>query len=218
MIDLPSDAKSKLFHTSDKTAVLKLPEKKGFALWLAGRTRMGIKWTLAASMIFFAKESIPPNLVLLGFLVAFLGAFLRFWASGVIVKNREIADTGPYALSRNPLYMGTYFIFLGSCIWIGSWALFVLGTAVLYVVYLEIIKQEEEKLLMAFGDSYRTYFECAPRFLGLPKLAGLISRLKSGFSMNLALKNKGYEGAGVVIGAYLALVFIGYIKSRYSFF
>lgn len=211
-----TDSKVQLLQSEDKTARFQLPKQTGFAKWLHsyhGRTRMLIKWALAFAMLAFAYQPIPSKLLIAGSAVAFLGAFLRFWASGVIVKNREIADNGPYALTRNPLYMGTYFIFVGACIWINSPVIFALGSILLYFVYVEIIRQEEEKLLLAFGDSYKKYYETAPRLLGIPKQDHLLTRTLSGFSLSLSLKNKGYEGFGVVCGAYIALIAIAWVKT-----
>ena len=49
----------------------------------------------------------------LGMLIAAIGLMVRIWATGWLCKNDELAMQGPYALTRNPLYLGTCLIALG---------------------------------------------------------------------------------------------------------
>jgi len=67
-----------------------------------------------------------------GFVVALplivLGAGLRAWGAGHLVKNDQLTTTGPYAHLRHPLYLGTILIATGFGLWVGGWwTLAVLG-------------------------------------------------------------------------------------------
>ena len=62
----------------------------------------------------FAWFSHPTRASLLsGAPVALLGLALRAWAAGCLAKNRELATGGPYAYTRNPLYLGTLLVAAG---------------------------------------------------------------------------------------------------------
>ncbi len=100
-------------------------------------------------------------------LVGFIFAFL----------SRADADTAPegepftggiYRLSRHPLYMGFFLVFLGIGIACASWLFIVLS--VIYLVLAHIVTiTEESSTLEKYGDSYRKYVERTPRWIGIPK-------------------------------------------------
>src|SRR5208282_5514288 len=48
-----------------------------------------------------------------GLFIALIGETIRFWAAGHILKGRELAQTGPYAMTRNPLYLGSFLMTCG---------------------------------------------------------------------------------------------------------
>jgi protein-S-isoprenylcysteine O-methyltransferase Ste14 len=80
------------------------PQFKWFRALVRGRTRVALAWIFAALLIFAARTypSWP------GILLCFIGATVRFWASGYLRKDTRPAVGGPYAFVRNPLYLGTY--------------------------------------------------------------------------------------------------------------
>src|SRR6185503_3340423 len=116
----------------------------------------------AAAYFWFAR----PTWISLGagFAVAALGVLIRALASGHIRKNAELATTGPYAYTRNPLYLGSVIIAIGFIIaarniWIGISAL-----AMFAFIYLPVIAAEEKYLRSAF-PGYARYVNEVPRFL-----------------------------------------------------
>src|SRR5262249_1705854 len=83
--------------------------------------------------------------------------------------SRILITHGPFALSRNPMFLS------GLSVWIG-WAIFYgsvsVGVAILlfwaFANYLKV-PQEERGLEARFGDEYRAYRRRVPRWLGIPR-------------------------------------------------
>src|SRR5512137_1781953 len=81
-----------------------------------------------------------------GSAVAVLGLGLRAWASGHVAKAEEITQSGPYAYTRNPLYLGS--IILGAGFAVAACSLWIAGgmAAIFLAVYIPVIRWEEEWL------------------------------------------------------------------------
>lgn len=100
-----------------------------------------------------------------GWALIVAGISLRSWAAGILRKTRELTTTGPYALVRNPLYIGSFMIMAGFCtiiddpenIWI------VLGP--LAGLYILQILHEERTLAKLYGDRWDAYAGSVPRLL-----------------------------------------------------
>lgn len=172
----------------------------GFRGFIQGKTRIFIAWGFAFALIFMARSQPTwPGVVL-----CFLGATIRFWASGYLRKDTRPAVGGPYAFVRNPLYLGTYLMALGTAAAIEAWALLAMMTVLFAVLYHYIILDEETKLARIFGAPYQTYCEAVPRFfprLWLPFAPAPRKALEqvnpdpqhARYSWELAMKNKAYE-------------------------
>jgi hypothetical protein len=141
-----------------------------------------------------------------GFAIAALGVLIRALASGHIRKNAELATTGPYAYTRNPLYLGSIIIAIGFIIaarnlWIGIGAL-----AMFAFIYLPVITAEEKYLQSAF-PGYARYAKEVPRFL--PRLTpyraeSVVDEGSARFSSALYLRHREYNaalGAALMLGA-----------------
>ncbi|WP_031495305.1 methyltransferase family protein [Bryobacter aggregatus] len=113
--------------------------------------------------------------LLVGGGVSVSGLALRAWAAGHLKKNQDLADGGPYAWTRNPLYLGTLLTALGLAIAARSWVVFGVTVAVFGLVYLPVIEQEEQHLIKLFAG-YRAYAERVP--LLWPKLPSQRSALR----------------------------------------
>ncbi len=89
----------------------------------------------------------------------------RAWCSLYIGgrKKAEIVDTGPYSISRNPLYVFSYVGAFGIGAQTGSVVLALMFTALTIVVFHYTIKREEAWLLNAFGETYADYRACVPK-------------------------------------------------------
>jgi Phospholipid methyltransferase len=132
-----------------------------------------------------------------GSLVIAAGILLRALASGHIRKNAELATTGPYAHTRNPLYLGSVLIAAGFIVasrnpWIGLGA-----TAMFLFIYVPVIKAEEAYLRSAFPD-YAAYARRVPRLLPrlTPYRAEPVAMTRPGnFSTELYLRHREYNAA-----------------------
>jgi len=105
-----------------------------------------------------------------GLLVYLLGMIFTIIA-GTSLDNTpmdEPATEGLYRISRNPIYLGTFLIFIGIGIACASW-LFLLLIAVFVVLYDILIAPEERWCLEKYGDAYREYLNRTPRWIGIPK-------------------------------------------------
>ncbi len=108
-------------------------------------------------VVVFAWFSHPtPQSLAYGVPVSLLGLALRAWAAGCLAKNQSLATSGPYAYTRNPLYIGTLLVAAGLAIASRGIGLGVLFAAVFIFVYLPAIQLEEQHLRVIFPD-YAVY-------------------------------------------------------------
>lgn len=155
----------------------------------------------------------------MGVVICFAGATLRFYSSGFLRKEAKLAVGGPYAYTRNPLYLGTFIMALGATISVGAvWLALVMGI-VFFLNYHYVIQHEEEKLPSYFGESYLQYCKLVPRFiphfLAPPKQELL--KINSdpvvySFSMDLAKKNKAFEAYASFVGLIFGVTLLVFIK------
>jgi protein-S-isoprenylcysteine O-methyltransferase Ste14 len=150
----------------------------------------------------FAWFSHPTALSLAaGLPVALLGMILRAWAAGCLAKNQQLAVAGPYAYTRNPLYLGTLVVAAGLAIAARSLGLAAVFAAVFLLIYLPVIQNEQQHLRKLFPE-YDAYAAAVPALW--PKLPA--ARAEGGFHWSLYLKNQEYQAAaGLAAGALFLL-------------
>jgi protein-S-isoprenylcysteine O-methyltransferase Ste14 len=173
---------------------------------VATRSRVPLGFVFAAAYFWFARPSWTS--LGAGFAVAAVGVLVRALASGHIRKNAALATTGPYAFTRNPLYLGSIIIAVGFIVaarnfWIGVAAL-----AMFAFIYLPVIMAEEKYLRSTF-PGYDRYASEVPRFLPrlTPYRAGAeVEDGSSQFSSALYLRHREYNaalGSILMLGALL---------------
>ena len=158
--------------------------------FIRGKTRIGLAWVGAIALVISARDY--PTWP--GVMICFLGATIRFWSSGYLIKDTELSRVGPYAYTRNPLYLGTFLMAVGTAVSIENLFLTAIIGALFMGVYHFIIMDEEEKLENKFGAAFEAYKREVPRFW--PSFSRLKAPSKSAeqpFSFSLALKNKAFE-------------------------
>src|SRR4030081_1397105 len=99
------------------------------AFFVQWRVRLG--YPLAISLLFFARPQ--SRRILCGDLVGLIGLALRAWAAGYLHKQEVLTVTGPYAYTRNPLYLGSAVLALGAGIATRSWI-----SAVILIFYFTV--------------------------------------------------------------------------------
>jgi protein-S-isoprenylcysteine O-methyltransferase Ste14 len=165
---------------------------------IARRIRVPLGFLFAAFYLWRAR---PDWLsLMLGGAVVALGVFLRAMASGHVEKNQQLATTGPYAYSRNPLYLGSIIIAIGFAIasrdvWVA------MGIVVFFaIIYVPVIRSEEAFLRQRFAE-YESYTHRVPRLLpNTPWFSGLTTN----FSAELYLQHREYNaliGAAALLAA-----------------
>ena len=180
---------------------------------IRGKTRILMAWAFSFLLGFSAREWPLWE----GMAVCGVGAALRYWASGYLRKDQRPAVGGPYAYVRNPLYVGTYLMAVGTGIAVGNLWLLAALSVVFALVYHFIILEEEEKLVHLFGESFKLYMKAVPRFVPrvtLPddatRLAINPERAHWSYSHALAWKNKAYEAPASWLGLVGLMYLIAY--------
>jgi protein-S-isoprenylcysteine O-methyltransferase Ste14 len=123
------------------------------------RLRVATGFVLVAAFAWFSQPDIRS--LIWGLPVSALGLLLRAWATGHLEKNIRLAESGPYAYVRNPLYLGTTLVAAGLVIASRRWLLAVLFAAVFILVYLPVIELEEQHLRHLF-PRFEVYAHSVP--------------------------------------------------------
>ncbi|MFA5275643.1 MAG: isoprenylcysteine carboxylmethyltransferase family protein [Candidatus Omnitrophota bacterium] len=107
----------------------------------------------------------------LGVMLFLSGYSLRIMARGYKAElnpdGKTLITRGPYALTRNPMYLGTLMISLGIILLLLKWWTGLVFLAVFLIIYVPEIKKEEVRLHRAFGDEFKEYCK-VPRFFPAP--------------------------------------------------
>jgi protein-S-isoprenylcysteine O-methyltransferase Ste14 len=156
---------------------------------VARRIRVPLGFVFAAAYIWLAR---PTELsIAIGVAVAFVGLIIRALASGHVKKNEVLTVTGPYAYTRNPLYLGSIILACGFLVAARSWWIILIAAALLFAIYLPVIRSEEEFLRQRFPE-FDDYSRHVPRLI--PRATAYQSSSTS-FSWHLYLKHREYNAA-----------------------
>ena len=165
---------------------------------IARRIRVPLGFLFA---VFYFWRARPDWLSLAaGAAVVAVGVFLRAMASGHVMKNEQLATTGPYAYCRNPLYLGSIIIAIGFAVasrdvWVG---IAIIGLFAL--IYVPVIRSEEAFLRERFPE-FEVYAHRVPRLL--PNTVWFPG-LTSGFARELYRQHREYNawiGAAAMLAA-----------------
>lgn len=128
---------------------------------------MPLGWVAGALVLWLAR---PTALSLVcGFVLALPGEALRLWASGHIEKTRTLATGGPYAHTRNPLYLGSLLMALGTALASANAWVVVAVAAYMAAFYPSVVREETAFLRHKFGDEFESWAREVPAFL--PRLS-----------------------------------------------
>jgi protein-S-isoprenylcysteine O-methyltransferase Ste14 len=167
---------------------------------LVARLRVTCGFIMVAAFAWFSQPD--EKSLVLGLSISALGLALRAWATGHVEKNIRLAESGPYAYVRNPLYLGTLLVAAGFAIASRRWLLAVLFGAVFLLIYLPAIELEEQHLRNLF-PSFTTYSARVPALW--PTFAPVQSGQR--FRWDLYVRNREYQALiGFALGAALLAV------------
>jgi protein-S-isoprenylcysteine O-methyltransferase Ste14 len=157
------------------------------------RLRVPIGFAVALGAILLAR---PTGLsIAAGFPIALAGVAFRVLAAGTIHKNSELAVEGPYAWTRNPLYLGSSLLALGFALMSASALAAALLLAPSAIIYPKVIAREEAELEELFPEEFDAYRSTVPAFF--PRFRA--ARLE--FSFHQYLANREYNTALGFAGA-----------------
>ena len=129
---------------------------------IARRIRVPTSFLLAIAYVWLARPSWPS--LLMGTLVMIPGLVLRAFASGHVQKDKQLTTSGPYAHSRNPLYLGSLVMAAGFAIAARSWWIVAVMLFFFILIYGPVIAGEERFLRQTFPE-YENYVRSVPRIL-----------------------------------------------------
>jgi protein-S-isoprenylcysteine O-methyltransferase Ste14 len=168
---------------------------------IARRIRVPLGFLLAIVYVWLAHPTWKS--IALGTLVAFPGILLRALASGHVKKNEELTTSGPYAHTRNPLYLGSLIMAVGFAIAAQSLWILALMLVMFFAIYLPVIHSEEQFLRAKFAN-FDEYARNVPRLF--PRLTSFGKETAS-FSSALYAQHREYNailGTAAVMAALVA--------------
>lgn len=158
------------------------------ASWSAVARRVRVPVGFAFAVVYVALARPTWRSIILGSLIVVPGLLLRAFASGHVQKDESLTTSGPYAYTRNPLYLGSLLLGIGFAVaarngWIAA------GMAAIFAaIYWPVIRAEEDFLRQRFPE-YADYARRVPRLLPRPGAAGRRGK----FSCELYWKHREYN-------------------------
>jgi protein-S-isoprenylcysteine O-methyltransferase Ste14 len=188
---------------------------------VARRIRVPLGFLTAAVYLFELWRRAPrPAAVAWSLALVVPGLWLRAYASGYVKKNRELTVTGPYAHTRNPLYLGSMLIAAGFALALLSWPVALLLAVGFGAIYVPVIASEE-RFLRATFPGFDAYCRQVPRMIprltpaslpgskDLPPVTGAVTNASSGgFSLALYCQHREYNAAIGAALLYLSLLIL----------
>ena len=170
--------------------------------WMRWRVRAGYPVGLA----YWVLASPTRHSILYGAIIAAFGLIVRGAASGHLYKDRQLATTGPYACTRNPLYLGSAFLAAGFIVAGHSWIAGLLVAVYFGAFYYAVMKNEEADLRARFGVTFEDYARRVPLFFPRaprkrPPSSANIAHSDAKFSWAQYMRNREYKALiGVIAG------------------
>jgi protein-S-isoprenylcysteine O-methyltransferase Ste14 len=177
---------------------------------IARRIRVPLGFLTAAIYLFeLARHAPVPAAIAWSLILVLPGLWLRAYASGYVKKNRELTQTGPYAHTRNPLYLGSMLIAFGFAVALLSWLVALVLAIMFAVIYIPVIASEERFLRATFPE-FNDYCRRVPRLIPrlTPSSASGNADTPGAFAMSLYLKHREYNAAIGATLLYICLLFL----------
>ncbi len=185
------------------------------------RWRVRVGYPVAVLYWILARPTLRS--IAFGVGVAAFGLAIRALAAGHLWKDRELAVTGPYAATRNPLYLGSALLALafaiaGDSYWAG-------GLVLIYfsVFYYAVMRNEEADLKRRFGAIYEQYASRVPLFL--PKFWGqtygaqapIPGAVQKSFSFAQYKRNREYQALLGTVAGFVTVFVRMWIRGRFGY-
>jgi protein-S-isoprenylcysteine O-methyltransferase Ste14 len=128
--------------------------------WMRWRVRAGY----FVAVVYWVLAEPTPRSLFWGGLIAFTGLLVRGLASGYLRKYEDLATSGPYARTRNPLYFGSALLATGFVVAGRSWWAGLIVGSYFTVFYTAVMHNEERALRSRFGRKFDEYAARVPLF------------------------------------------------------
>lgn len=176
-------------------------------LILLSRWRVDLALVLTIPMVLLARPT--PRAIIVHLPLVIIGLAFRAWARGFLQRAKAVATEGPYALTRHPLYVGSFLLANGIAL-MANLPYLALAVSVLFLVgYIPKAIREEDYLREHFSADYARYADqVGPLWPRSIRAAGAAVFSRQGFSWQRVLGHREWKtwlGVGVII-AYLAIV------------
>ena len=155
------------------------------------RWRAPIGYPAAVLCLWLAHPTIHS--ILLGCVFLIGGLLIRASAAGHLRKREALAHTGPYARTRNPLYLGSALLAAGFALASRSWIVAAIIAAYFLVFYVQVMRREEWELREQYGEAFDRYAASVPLFW--PRFRAKQSSTGARFSLAQYVRNREYEAA-----------------------
>jgi protein-S-isoprenylcysteine O-methyltransferase Ste14 len=156
---------------------------------LARRVRVPLGFIFAVVYVWFARPT--RTSLIAGALIMLPGLLLRGLASGHVQKDKQLTISGPYAYTRNPLYLGSLFLAAGFAIAARSWPIVAIMVLMFALIYIPVIAGEERYLRQTFPE-YDEYARRVPRMF--PRLTAYGNQ-QAAYSSARYWKHREYEAS-----------------------
>ena len=157
------------------------------------KLRVPLGYGLGVIALWLAEPT--PRSLAIGAAIAAIGEALRIWAAGHLEKGREVTSSGPYRLTRHPLYAGSAIMGAGLAVAAHSVPVAIVVFAYLAITITAAIRSEEAHLTDKFGGEYPAYRD------GRAAPAAVARR----FSLERAMRNREYRA---LVGLAAVLLFL----------
>ena len=172
------------------------------AEWSRVARRIRVPLGFAFAVLYFWLARPTFRFLGMGAVLIVPGLLIRALASGHVRKNEALAMSGPYAYTRNPLYLGSLLIGLGFAVASRSWWVGVVLVAMFFAIYVPVMRGEEKFLREKFPE-FDEYARRVPRMF--PRI-GRTSEGGGSFSFDLYRQHREYNGLLGALGMIAALV------------
>jgi protein-S-isoprenylcysteine O-methyltransferase Ste14 len=209
-------------HTQQASRIAAATQSQPRKFWMRWRVRLGYP----VAIIYWLFATPTWRSIAYGAIVAALGLMVRAAAAGYLRKDRELAVTGPYALTRNPLYLGSAILAAGFVVASHSWIAGLLVSLYFGIFYYAVMRNEEEDLRMRFGVDFNAYATRVPLFFpnifasrGVqpPANSGTNGEANGGFSWAQYRRNREYRALFGAITAMAMVCLRMYIRARFGY-
>jgi protein-S-isoprenylcysteine O-methyltransferase Ste14 len=178
-----------------------------FARW-----RVRLSYPLAVAVLWFARPT--PRAILWGAQIGVLGLFIRASAAGHLHKQEVLTVTGPYAYTRNPLYLGSAILAIAAGVAAHSWISAAILCGYFALFYSVVMRREETELRAHHGAAFDEYAKTVPLFFPRPTPARLSFAGAGSFSSAQYKKNHEYQATIGFLLLLAVLLLIWWVRLR----